>query len=153
MNKQLVANRPGEESIAGEQVSGLLRRALFGNAAFSSIIAVVCILGARPIASWLGIASPVVLVVLGVSILIFVPYLLWVATRRPLNRSAARLILWLDVAWVVASPFIVLLNPFSLTEAGQWAVGVVSLIVLDFAVMEYVGLRRIERAATYRTPG
>ena len=78
-------HQPGAESAAGEKASGLLRGALLGNAAFSSLVAVVCIIGAQPIALWLGIANPAALAAFGVVILAFAPFVLWVATRHPLN--------------------------------------------------------------------
>ena len=72
---------------------------------------------------------------LGLVVLIFAAGVLMIALRRPLDLAAVRIILWLDVAWVVASPIVLIVNPFSLTSAGQWAVGSVALIVLDIAIL------------------
>src|SRR5437868_1667212 len=140
MDELLVAQQPSTE-----RASGLLRRALQANAAFSSISAVICIVGAPSVATWLGIASPLALIVFGLVVLVFAAWVLMITLRHPLHPSTARVIWWLDVAWVVASPIVLIVNPFSLTSAGQWAVGSVALIVLDIAILEYLGLRRIRR--------
>ncbi len=49
----------------------------------------------------------------------------------------------LNVAWVVGSYIILFTNWASLTNAGWWAVAVVADIVTIFAVVQYVGLRRL----------
>lgn len=49
----------------------------------------------------------------------------------------------MDVAWVMGSTIILFTNWASLTNAGWWAVTVVADIVTIFAVVQYVGLRRL----------
>jgi hypothetical protein len=49
----------------------------------------------------------------------------------------------MDLAWVLASSVLIFIVPFS-TE-GKWVVGVVAELVLVFAVLQFVGIRRIEK--------
>ena len=67
------------------------------------------------------------------------------ASRHPLPAGLARLALAADIAWVVGSA-VVLLLPASWTAAGVAGIVVVALIVADLAILEYLGLRRLDAA-------
>jgi hypothetical protein len=49
----------------------------------------------------------------------------------------------MDLAWVLGSYVLIFVVPFS-TE-GKWVVGVVAELVLVFAVLQFVGIRRIQK--------
>ncbi|RIK36830.1 MAG: hypothetical protein DCC55_26125 [Chloroflexi bacterium] len=134
--------------------SSLLRRALLGNAAFSLLFAVVCLLDAPALAAWTGIQPPFVFTVLGVLILPFAVGMGWLALRVADLRSAGRVILALDVAWVAVSVVLLLTGWLPLTDAGWWTVALVADVVALFAVLEYLGLRRLSTAqgGTYAEP-
>ena len=69
----------------------------------------------------------------------------WVASRETLPEGLARLIFAADLAWVAGS-VLVLALPASWTTAGIAGIVVVALIVADIAVLEYLGLRRLNAA-------
>jgi hypothetical protein len=48
-----------------------------------------------------------------------------------------------DLLWVVASYAILLAGRPALTTAGSWSVGILAEIVALFAVIQFVGLRRL----------
>lgn len=64
--------------------------------------------------------------------------------RPAINRGEALLAVGLNAAWVAGSIAVIVLGP--LTLVGNWAVAAVAAAVLGFAVLEAVGLRRLQEA-------
>jgi hypothetical protein len=123
----------------------LLRRTLFGNVAFSLASGVAVLLFSGPIAEFMGIAAPALLLVIGGGLLAFALMVFQTARQVPLNRARATLILIADVLWVVGTAVILVTDLFALTDGGKVVSLVVALIVADFAVFEWIGLRRGQR--------
>lgn len=122
--------------------STLLRRALQGNAVFSSLSAIGSFAGAGWLSTHIG--APIsVLIALGAGLLAYAAWLLFQATRPQLDRRAAWAAIIADELWVIASAVLVLTGWPDLTTTGGWVVGIVALLVADFAVLQYVGLRRL----------
>jgi hypothetical protein len=132
----------------------LLRRTLWANAAFSVIsgaaLAIFAIRfaaaasTARP--ALLGLELPILFELLGVGVIAFGVLCGWAARQPTLSRGLARTILVADIAWVLGSA-VVLALPASWTTAGIAGIVVLALVVADLAVLEYLGLRRLNRTA------
>jgi len=131
----------------------LLRRTLWGNAIFSVISGAVLVAGAAPFArlateapvSLLGLDLVVLFELLGVGVIAFGALCGWVASREILPRGLAQLIFVADIAWVAGSALVLML-PAAWTGLGIAGIVVVALIVADIAVLEYLGLRRLNAA-------
>ncbi|MDX1687808.1 MAG: hypothetical protein R3248_07475 [Candidatus Promineifilaceae bacterium] len=123
--------------------STLLRRALVANALFSGASGTVLALGARPVASFLGVDAVLFLAVTGVLLILYAADLLYVATRPAINRTAAWMAVVLDLLWVAGSALILLGGWLPLTTGGQWAAAIVAELVFLFALFQYLGLRRL----------
>ena len=131
----------------------LLRRTLWGNAVFSVISGAVLVAFATPFArlateapvSLLGLDLAIVFELLGVGVIAFGAACAWAASRETLPRGWAQVIFVADIAWVVASALVLML-PASWTATGIAGIVVVALVVADLAVLEYVGLRRLNAA-------
>lgn len=124
----------------------LLRRALTANLFFSLATGAAMLLAGGPIAALLGLASPLAIQALGAAVLAFCPLLWAIARRSPIDASHVRIILALDVAWVLASALLIALNPFGLSSAGLWLVAGLADLVAVIALFEYLGLRRLARS-------
>lgn len=128
----------------------LLRRTLWGNAAFSAISGAILAVFAGPFArvaadapvSVAGLDLAILFELLGLGVVAFGALCAWVASRPELPRSVARLIFAADIAWVAGS-VLVLALPASWTTAGIAGIVVVAFIVADFVILEYLGLRRL----------
>ncbi|MEP4077835.1 hypothetical protein [Haloferula sp.] len=116
------------------------------NAIFSCVSAVAFLVFHRAIASFIGLEQPLVLLVVGTSLLIFAGGLFRNATREKPNPREALIAVSLDFAWVLGSVFVLLLNVLS--REGNWAVGMIADVVLVFAILQWVGLRRMWTANT-----
>lgn len=131
----------------------LLRRTLWGNAAFSVISGAVLVACAKPFAGWAthapvsvaGLDLAIVFELLGLGVVLFGAICGWAASRETLPQGWARLIFAADIVWVVASALVLML-PASWTTAGIAGIVVVALIVADLAILEYLGLRRMSAA-------
>lgn len=123
--------------------SQLLRRVMLADSVLSVIFGALLIVGAGPIAAFLGISSTVILTIIGVAVVLYAADLWYIATRPTINRLWAIAAISADVAWVVVS-WIVLLAGWSMfSTAGFWAIAVVADLVLVIAILKGVGLRRL----------
>ncbi len=120
-----------------------LRRVLFGNIAFSIISGGAFIIGANPMGAFMGIPQPLILMGLGAGVLLFALGVYLTATQQPLDPRKATFILVADIAWVVATEVILMLDLFGLTTEGRWLIFILADIVTVFAILEFFGLRRL----------
>ena len=131
----------------------LLRRTLWANAVFSVISGAVLVAFAGPFAalateaplSVVGLELAIVFELLGLGVVAFGLIAGWAASREILPRGLARAIFAADIAWVAGSALVLLL-PASWSTIGIAGIAVVALIVADIAVLEYLGLRRLNAA-------
>jgi hypothetical protein len=121
-----------------------LTRALLGNAGFSAVTGVSLVLGAVPLSRWLEIPTWLTAAV-GVGLLPF-SLAVSVVARRPSLRTV-RLVIAADLVWVAGAAIVILGFPQSMSTSGLWVLGLVTVAVAGFAVLQAVGLRRMETAA------
>ena len=93
----------------------------------------------------MGLDLAIVFELLGLGVVAFGALCAWVASRETLPQGWARVIFAADIVWVVGS-VLVLALPATWTMAGFIGIVVVALIVADFVILEYLGLRRLGTA-------
>lgn len=132
----------------------LLRRALLGNMAFSSLSAGLFFFGSQSVADFIGIADVSVfnviggttfIMLLGLGLAIFAFDLLFVASRPVIHVPSAWSIVVADVIWVVASWLLLITGAIPFSDAGNWSVLIIADVVLIFAIVQAVGIRRMNR--------
>jgi uncharacterized membrane protein HdeD (DUF308 family) len=131
---------------SGEHGS-LLRKALVGNALFSTLSGLTILLAQGWVLRILGLSKDVSLAILGFALLVFAATLVVNARRQQVKTSDAWIAVLMDVAWVLGSYVLIFVVPFS-TE-GKWVVGVVAELVSVFAVLQFVGIRRIQKSERF----
>jgi len=114
-----------------------------GNALFSTLSGLIILFAQGWVLRILGLSSKVSLLILGLALIVFAATLVINARKQEVKLSDAWIVVWMDVAWVIASYVLIFIVPFS-TE-GKWFVGVVAELVLLFAVLQFVGIRRIQK--------
>lgn len=119
----------------------MLRLVLRANAAFSFTSGLILAIAHQPVANFIGLQQPQVVMGIGFALLLFAAGLFFSAQRKTPNPLGAKIAVVLDLSWVVASVLIVSIG--LLTRSGNWAAIVVADIVLAFAVLQYIGLRRM----------
>ena len=127
----------------GTNNSNLLRKALQGNALFSGLSGLASFFAAQWLAQFTGIYEPLVFVVLGVILIVFAVDLAWLASRESPDRRLVWVVILLDVAWVAGSAAILMTDLVPLTVSGRWAIALLAEVVAVFALLQYIGLRRL----------
>jgi len=125
----------------------LLRRALKGNALFSGLSGVGILIANVELSRLLGWPSCIPLVIVAVALLGFAILLTINASRQSLSLADAWTAVWMDLAWVVGSYVLLFIAPFS--KPGRWIVAIVAEVVLLFAIVQWLGIRKIGRAEIY----
>ena len=123
----------------------LLRHALRGNSAFSGFSGALFILLAAQIAALLGVspAAEILIAALGAGLLAYAAFLYWASRQPQISPQIGLAAVIADALWVVSSLVILALDPFSFSTAGRWAVLIVADVVAVFAILQFVGLRRL----------
>ena len=122
-----------------------LRMALRTNASFSALCALLSLFAAQPIAVVMGIPDAVWLQALGVQLLAFAGFLVWLATRPRIPSAIAWGVVAADAAWVVGTLPLVAVD--LLTTSGIWIALCVADAVALCAILQTVGVRRMQRAS------
>lgn len=138
--------QPGLRSPAGEDFNGLLRLALKLDAVASGALGALLLVTATVLDDLLGIPLAL-LVPVGLFLLAYAAFVWIVGTRRRINRTAAWIVVALNLVWVADSVVVVLAGLFSLTGLGVAFVLAQAVAVLLFADLQFLGLRRGRRAA------
>ncbi len=131
----------------------LLRRALAANAGFSLLTGSVCWLAAEQVASFVGI--PILEAkALGLNLEVFAVGIFFLLTRdlsKTWARNVVGGIIALDVLWVVGSAAL-LMSAAPLTVAGKWTVGIIAMVVADFAFFQWRGWRGMSKSRAAVAP-
>ena len=130
-------------TISSTQNKSLLRSALLGNSIFCFLSGLDFVLFSGPVSRFLGLDSPTVIFVLGIILVAYALVVISQSRAQTLNLPFARFVIIADVLWVIGSAVLVFTNLVAFTTAGKWSVAIVADIVLVFAIVQYIGLRRI----------
>jgi hypothetical protein len=122
--------------------NNLLINALRANAVFSATTGTILVVASVPVSSWLGIETWVS-IGLGLGLIGFAA-LLVVLARDP-QPALVRAVIVADAVWVVGAVTVIAVFPDLMSTAGLWALGIVSVVVADIAVAQYIRLRRTEQ--------
>jgi hypothetical protein len=128
----------------------LLRRALLANASFSTISGLVLVFAQRWVVRLLGLPETINLITLGISLLVFAAILVLFARKNPIKLLDAWIAVILDAAWVIGSYPLLFVVPFS--TSGKWVVGIVAEVIMVFALMQWLGIRRIRKGNVLPEP-
>lgn len=126
--------------------SMFLRRALIADAVISGATGLLMLLGAGLLSSMLNVPAEL-LRYAGASLIPFVAFLAFVATRESLPRTSVWTVIALNVAWVAASVALLFVDRLDPNRLGVAFILVQAVAVAVFAEMQYVGLRRAAAAA------
>ncbi len=141
MQSQTVSNHQVQQS----KVT-FLRRALQSNALFSLLTGLAFIVAAGPIARFLGANIPSAIVfAVGVSLLPFGYGVYRVAAQSEIPLRHAGSITVMDITWVIGSYLLLVLAWDVFSVAGRWFVALQAEAVFTFAVLQFIGMRRLQK--------
>ena len=134
----------------------LLRKALRANSAFSLASGLLLTFAAASIASFLGIEETSIfdgfdgtalVRVVGIGLIGYALLLYFFTQHSEITPMQGMEAVIADGAWVVGSVVLLLTDWLPLTSAGSWAILLVADVVLVFAIVQYIGVRRIKQGA------
>jgi drug/metabolite transporter (DMT)-like permease len=120
-----------------------LKKALIANTIFSSVSGIILILLHQQIANLFGLQNNNVFWIVGITLLYFAGTI-WYEIKKQ-RRSA---ILWIttqDFLWVLGSLYLLVVNPFHITQIGNIIIGIIAIIVLFMGISQIIALRKIDR--------
>ena len=130
-----------------EERQGLLKKALTGNAVFSVVSGLAILFANRWLVKFLGLPDKVSLAILGVGLIVYAA-ILWLNARRPtIKITDAWIAVIMDAVWVMGSYVLIFVVPFSV--GGKWVVALVAELVLAFAIVQWLGIRKIRKSGQY----
>jgi hypothetical protein len=127
------------------QPGAFLRQVLKLDALLSAATASAMILGAAVLAPITGLPASLLSVV-GLALIPWVAFLLWVATRPTVPAAAVWAVIVLNLVWVVDCALVAFGVGFTPTAWGVGFAAANALGTLLLADLEYVGLRRSKHA-------
>ena len=134
-------------SQSAEERQGLLKKALTGNAVFSVVSGLAILFANRWLVKFLGLPNKVSLAILGVRLIVYAA-ILWLNARRPMIKMTdAWIAVIMDAVWVIGSYVLIFVVPFSV--GGKWVVALVAELVLAFAIVQWLGIRKIRKTGQY----
>ena len=125
--------------------SSLLKNTLLGNSAFSFTSGLAAALFSKAIANFLGLSAAGIILALGIGLILYGIEIYMGAKAEPVNRGIAKFAVYADLAWVLLSAVLIFANLVDFTTAGKWVIAIIADLVLVFAILQYVGLRRLAR--------
>jgi hypothetical protein len=130
-----------------EECQDLLKKALAGNALFSVVSGVAILFANRWLVKFLGLPAKASLAIVGVSLIVYAVILWFNARRRKIRITDAWIAVIIDAVWVLGSSVLIFVVPFS--SGGKWVVALVAELVLAFAIVQWLGIRRIRKSGQY----
>ncbi len=120
----------------------LLHTVLRLNAAFSGVFGLVFVLFSGSISDWLGIPSVSALIITGILLIGWEVFVLQLVRQPEIEGIGVWMVIFGDLAWVLGSIALLIGRWLPLTKPGVWFVAVIADIVLVFAVVSSIGLKR-----------
>jgi hypothetical protein len=137
-----------EEDDMSEQA---LRKVLLADVIGSGASVVFTIAGAGAIAGWLDVSVWIPLVV-GLVLIPWVWLLVRTVRRDRLRVGEVAAIVIGNIVWAVIAVVLIFGFPDALSSGGRWIVGLFSLAVLGYGVLELMGLSRLASSRDLRPP-
>ena len=125
-----------------------LRKALLGNAVLSTLSGATLLIAHEWVGRLLGVSATSGLAILGLSLIAFAGMLVLNARSSQVKTAEAWTIVCMDVAWVLGSVVLLWVVPFRVQ--GKWVVAAVADLVLLFAILQVVGIRKLQRSQPFR---
>ena len=114
-----------------------LKKWLLINMIFSTISGVMLLIVNEGLQAVMGFKNDVVLPVIGINLLIFAVFILWVRKKETGSSLWVKIISILDGAWVLGSLGLLIFQPFGLTDFAYWLIGGIAILVMLFGVQQY----------------
>jgi hypothetical protein len=111
------------------------------NAVTSGATGLGLIAAATPIAGLFGVTPTMPFIASGIFLVLFAIYVFAVSKGKPINTGGVRLVIWMDVLWVIASVMAIIVLFPQISGIGSFAIGAVAVWVAGMAFLQSEGLK------------
>lgn len=126
----------------------ILKLALRSNAIFSLVTGLLLTVASAQTADLFGVRLSWPFLTLGVSLLFFAVVVFLVSSQQPIHALYSFLISIMDFMWVLASVFIIVLDPYGISDTGNLLIAAVAFAVLCFAIAQSYGITKLDLNAS-----
>ncbi|MGP9811599.1 hypothetical protein ACTZWT_08830 [Rhodopseudomonas sp. NSM] len=126
--------------------SMLLRRALQADALVSGAMALLLAFGAGALSPLLALPQPLLLET-GLFLIAYAAFVGWLGTRAAMNKPLVLLVIVGNALWTLGSIALLISGAVTPNALGLGFVAMQAIAVGVFAELQFMGLRRSERAA------
>lgn len=120
-----------------------LKNVLLVNALSSGATGLGLIIFASPVAILFGVSKAAPVIEVGIFLVAFAILVFSEARRTIHNLKMVKLIVALDISWVLVSLLVVALQLFNLSPLGYLGIGAVALWVAGMAYLQINGMKRV----------
>jgi len=119
-----------------------IKYALLANATFSTVSGLSLIFFKDQLATIMAVQKPGILLYIGIGLLLFAGFIVWLATRPVINKRLVKIIIIQDWLWVIGSLLILVFQIFGLSWVGYEMILGVAIVVGIFASLQqrYLGM-------------
>jgi hypothetical protein len=103
------------------------------NSAFSALSGLVMLLFAKQLNDIFEIRHQLVFPIIGANLLVFAMLLFWVLKKQLTNKLLIKIIITLDILWVIGSAVIVAFDLFELSKKGYIIIAIVAVWIAFLA--------------------
>jgi len=103
-----------------------LSRILLANGVFCSTSGLIFLLAAKPLSGFLN-TVPVVMSVLGIGLIAYGVWVIYMATRRLITNFFSIFVIGADLLWVLFSVLLLILPAFNFSAEAKWAIGITAI--------------------------
>jgi len=118
----------------------LLKNTLAANATFSAATGTLLALFPERFVEFFEVENALIFRIIGVILLFFAGFVF--SQVKKYDVKLVKFIISQDVLWVLASVLLLLLQPFGISETGNYMIGSVAVIILLFAIGQIQGLKK-----------
>lgn len=105
--------------------------------AFSSACGLISLGLSKPISLWMGHSDPMELLSLGLGLLVFGGFLLYVTFSRIRQKVWTYIVCFMDFLWVLGSILLLLFKPIDLSGNGWLLVSLIAAVVGLLGIQQY----------------
>lgn len=120
----------------------LLHKVLRLNAAFSGLFGLVFLLFPSKFSGMFGLSNEMAITITGVLLIGWEIFVFQLIRQPQVSVAGVWTVILGDLAWVSGSIALLLGDWLPLTKTGFWFVAIIADIILVFAIVQYIGLRR-----------
>ncbi|MFK7948704.1 MAG: hypothetical protein AB8G11_14020 [Saprospiraceae bacterium] len=120
-----------------------LQNVLKANAVFSILSGSIMLFFGNSIAEMMNILNSIIVMIIGGGLILFGGFVWYQASRSTVIIKAIKAIIIQDWFWVIGSIIIIGLQLFQISFQGYVLIGIVALIVANFAFFQNYYLKRI----------